>query len=68
MNKEQKTTKHGGKRKGSGRPKSDSKLLKIPVCYRLPHWLVSWLRTQDSSAAVLIESALKKAFGLKPPK
>jgi len=62
MNKEQKTTKHGGKRNGSGRPESAPELLKIPVSYRLPYWLVSWLRSQDSSAAVLIETALKKAL------
>lgn len=59
---------HGGKREGAGRPYSDPRLLKVPVGYKLPQWLVDWLREQDDPSSVLIERALMKAYKLKPPK
>jgi hypothetical protein len=58
----------GGKREGAGRPPIDPQLVKVPVGYKLPSWVVEWLREQETPAAVLIEEALIKAHKLKPPK
>jgi len=57
----------GGKRDGAGRPPIDPRLVKVPVGYKLPRWLVEWMRVQPESQAVLIESALKKQHKLKSP-
>jgi len=48
-----------------GRPKQKHELLKIPVCYKLPRWLVHWLREQKISAAKIIENAIVKEYKLK---
>ena len=45
----------------------DPQVLKIPVGYKLPRWLVEWLRDRPESAAVLIENALRKSHDLTPP-
>ena len=58
---------HGGKRTGAGRPSIDPELVKIPVSYKLPRWLVEWLRDQDDSAANIIERSIKKSNKLKAP-
>lgn len=58
---------HGGKRQGAGRPPGDPDLVKVPVGYKLPRWLVEWMREQDTPAAQLIEEALTKRHKLKPP-
>ena len=52
---------------GSGRPPINPQLLKVPVGYKLPRWLVDWMRAQDEPAAQLIEDALKRRHNLKPP-
>lgn len=57
----------GGKRAGAGRPPLDPRMVKVPVGYKLPRWLVDWMRDQPESQAVLIEEALKKRHKLKPP-
>lgn len=57
----------GGKRKGAGRPPIDPLILKVPVGYKLPRWLVDWLRGQQKPAAQLIESALRRQHKLRPP-
>ena len=57
----------GGKRAGAGRKPGDPQLVKIPVGYKLPFWLVQWIRKQDASAAILIEEALKQRHNLIPP-
>ena len=57
----------GGARKGAGRPPIDPRMVKVPVGYKLPRWLVEWLREQDTPAAQLIEEALKRRHKLKPP-
>ena len=57
----------GGKRVGAGRPLINPQLLKVPVGYKLPQWLVGWLREQDDPAAQLIEDALRRRHKLKPP-
>ncbi len=57
----------GGKREGAGRPPVDPALLKVPVGYKLPQWLVDWIREQDEPASQLIEAALCKVHRLRPP-
>jgi len=57
----------GGKREGAGRPQIDPQMVKVPVGYKLPRWLVDWLRAQDVPAAHLIENALRKQHKLKAP-
>lgn len=57
----------GGKREGAGRPQIDPRMVKVPVGYKLPRWLVEWLRDQDEPAAHLIEDALCRRHKLKPP-
>ena len=58
----------GGRREGAGRPPGDTALVKVPVAYKLPHWLVAWLRAQDAPAAQLIEDALRQRHKLNPPR
>lgn len=50
-----------------GAPKKDPRLLKIPVGYKLPRWLVGKLRGSDTPAAQLIEGSLREAQGWEPP-
>lgn len=50
-----------------GRPAQHPDLLKIPVSYKLPRWLVEWLRDQDRPQAQVIEEALVQRHKLKPP-
>lgn len=50
-----------------GRPHADPVLKKVPVGYKLPAWLVDWLRAQKRPAAQLIEEALCEQHDLKPP-
>lgn len=57
----------GGARKGAGRPPGDPDLVKVPVGYKLPRWLVEWLRAQEAPAAQLIEDALRLRHKIKPP-
>lgn len=59
---------HGGRRSGAGRPPVDPELKKIPASYKLPRWLVYWLRAQDRPAAQLIEEALRRVHRIEPPK
>ena len=42
-------------------------MVKVPVGYKLPRWLVDWLREQNVPAAQLIEDALRRRHKLKPP-
>lgn len=57
----------GGKREGAGRPPIDPQMVKVPVGYKLPQWLVDWIREQDEPAAQMIEAALCKEYRLRPP-
>lgn len=50
-----------------GRPPLQPGRRKVPVGYRLPAWLVAWLRAQDRPATALIEEALIARHGLVPP-
>lgn len=55
---------HGGHRNGAGRPKTNDDLVKIPVSYRLPRWLVEWMRSQDAPQSILIEDAIRSFYNL----
>ena len=57
----------GGTRPGAGRGTIDPQFKKIPVGYKLPKWLVDWIRAQDNTAAGMIETALIKQHKLTPP-
>lgn len=41
---------------------------KISVGYRLPKWIVDWMREQNVSSTQLIENALIEEYRLDPPK
>ncbi|MCK4499526.1 hypothetical protein KAU11_03465 [Candidatus Babeliales bacterium] len=47
----------GGKREGSGRPKSKSPRIKSSIT--IEQGLYSWIKSQEESLSGLIESALK---------
>lgn len=48
-------------------PYKPVELKKVPCAFKLPQWLLDWLRDQPQSQAVLIENALCKTYKLKPP-
>ena len=50
-----------------GRPKIDSNLKKIPVSYRLPRWLVEWMRDHKNASSKLIEDAIKSHYDIVEP-
>ena len=54
-------------KRGPGRPRIDPKLLKIPVAYKLPRWLVEWMRNENKPCSQIIEEAVKDKNNLKPP-
>jgi len=55
-------------KKKIGAPFKPSELVKVPVCLKLPRWLLAWMRSQDQSMAVLIEEALSEKHGIEAPK
>ena len=58
----------GGYRPGSGRPKMATHLKRVKLTpFRLPQWIVDWLRARPESGGRLIEQALLEHFNLKPP-
>ena len=61
----------GGRRKGAGRPKGSNKpphLRRVTLPdFRLPQWIVDWLKAQDYSGGRLIEEALIKYYKLEHP-
>ena len=61
----------GGRRKGGGRPKGSTisphlKRVNLPD-FRLPQWIVDWMKSQERSGGRIIEEALVKYYRLKPP-
>lgn len=61
----------GGRRKGGGRPKGSTisphlKRVNLPD-FRLPQWIVDWLKSQERSGGRIIEEALVKYYRLKLP-
>ena len=58
----------GGYRPGGGRPKVATHLKRVKLTpFRLPQWIVDWLRARPESGGRLIEEALINHFKLKPP-
>ena len=57
----------GGKRQGAGRKPAHPLLKRENITVKLPHWLIEWLRGEDESQAVLIETALKQTYGWVQP-
>jgi hypothetical protein len=61
----------GGYRKGGGRPKGSTMpphLKRVNLNdFRLPQWIVDWLKAQDYSGGRLMEEAIVKYYKLKPP-
>lgn len=51
----------------SDRSRKSEKMKKVPCSFKLPSWLLEWMREQPRSQAVLIEQALRKQYGLTPP-
>lgn len=53
-------------------PFKPKQLVKIPVTFRLPRWLIEWMRDQVDrgnvkSMAVLIEEAVCEKHGIEGP-
>ena len=61
----------GGSRKGSGRPRGSTILPPLKrvglTGFRLPQWVVDWIKSQDRSGGRMIEEALVKHYKLKQP-
>ena len=51
----------------AGAPRKPPDLVKVPLGLKLPRWLLTWLRAQDESMAVVIEEALRDKYDIKPP-
>jgi hypothetical protein len=49
-------------------PFKDPRIVKVPVSFRLPQWMVTWMREQEESQSTLIEEALTEKHGIEPPK
>lgn len=66
----QKSGPSGGRREGAGRKPAPEHIRKVPYNTKLPRWLRDWLTApeRERSGPVLIEEALRKIHGLKPPK
>ena len=60
--------KRGGAREGAGRKSPAPELCRVGVPLRLPAWMVVFIDSQGGSRAGVIESAMLKAYHLKPPK
>jgi hypothetical protein len=61
----------GGSREGSGRPKGSTihpPLRRVSLTgFRLPQWIVDWLKSQEGSGGRIIEEALVKQYKLRQP-
>ena len=61
----------GGYRKGGGRPKGSTMpehLRRVNLNdFRLPKWIVDWLKAQPESGGRLMEEAIVKYYKLKQP-
>ena len=51
-----------------GRKPTPPHLVRVRTKARLPQWMQDWLDAQEQSDGELIEAALIKAYGLKPPR
>ena len=61
----------GGWREGGGRPKGSTMpahLKRVNLNdFRLPQWIVDWLKSQPESGGRLMEKAIVKYYKLKRP-
>ena len=61
----------GGLREGSGRPKGSTKpehLRRVNLNdFRLPQWIVDWLKAQPESGDRMMEEAIVKYYKLRRP-
>ena len=59
------------KPKKRGAPFKPTELVKVPVSFKLPQWLVTWMRKYSeqeyTSMAAMIEEALCEMHGVTPP-
>jgi hypothetical protein len=59
------------KPKKRGQPPKPLQLVKVPISFKLPQWLVTWMREyseqQGTSMALMIEEALSEMHGVAPP-
>ena len=42
-------------------------LKKEPISIKLPKWLIDWMDAQEESRPNLIEEALRRQHGIRPP-
>jgi hypothetical protein len=66
------TSKNGKAKRTGAKPKvgppfKAPELVKVPCAFKLPYWLLEWMRSQEQSMAVLIEEALTEKHGLEAP-
>jgi len=52
----------------AGAPKKKPELVKVPVCLKLPRWLLAWLRSQEKSMPAIIEDAICHRHKVRAPK
>ena len=54
-----------------GPPFKPPMLVKVPVAFKLPRWLLAWMRKYSEqegiSMAAMIEEALTEKHGVEPP-
>jgi hypothetical protein len=59
------------KPKKRGPPFKPPELVKVPIAFKLPRWLVTWMRDyseqEEVSMAAMIEEALSEMHGVAPP-
>ena len=59
------------KPKKRGAPFKPPELVKVPASFRLPKWLIAWMRAyskqEGTNMAAMIEEALCEMHGVTPP-
>jgi hypothetical protein len=53
--------------RGSGRKPANPLLKKNPINLKLEQYILDWLAGQEKSRAIIIASALRDKYGIKPP-
>ena len=59
---------HGGNRKGAGRKPSPPGTVRVMVAYRLPEYIVDWLKAHQESSTALVEEALIEKHKITAPR
>lgn len=55
------------KKRSVGRPRKPEVMLKIPVSYKLPRWMVEKMRRVKKPQSIQIEDALMEWYGWERP-